>query len=262
MSTRTQPAGRVAAHPAPDPRRGPAPRRRQFLPPQHGAWAMLVVPYVAALLVAGATWVDLPLLGAWVSGYLLSYYALQALKSRRPRRYRDQLALYAALTLPLAALVVWARPAVLWYAPAYAALLSVNAWYAWRRRERALPNDLAAVAQSCLMVLLVAAVAGVGASAMTGVFAACALYFTGTAFYVKTMIRERHNPAYLRWSAGYHVAALGFSVWLGPALTGFFVWALIRSWALPRRRLTPKHVGLIEIGNCLLLLAAIGLTWG
>lgn len=260
MPTRTEPAGRPPADPASQ--RRSAPRRRQFIPPQHGAWAMLVVPYVAALVVAGTTWVDLPLMGAWLTGYLLSYYAFQAIKSRRPRRYRDQLVLYAALTLPLAAVVVWARPAVLWYAPAYAALLSINAWYAWRRRERALPNDLAAVVQSCLMVFLVATVAETGAGAMIGVFAACAFYFTGTAFYVKTMIRERHNPSYLRWSVGYHLAALGLSVWLGPALIGFFAWVLIRSWALPRRRLTPKHVGLIEIGNCLLLLAAIGFTWG
>lgn len=260
MSTRTEPAGRPPADPAS--RRRSAPRRRQFLPPQHGAWAMLVVPYAAALVVAGTTWVDLPLAGAWLAGYLLSYYAFQALKSRRPRRYRDQLLRYAALAVPLAAVVVWARPAVLWYAPAYATLLSVNAWYAWHRRERALLNDLAAVLQSCLMVFVAATVAGTSPATMVGVSLAVVAYFTGTAFYVKTMIRERDNQSFLRWSIGYHLAALGLSVWLGPALAGFFAWLLVRSWALPRRRLVPKHVGLIEIGNCLLLLAAVAFTWG
>jgi len=234
---------------------------RRFVPPQHGAWAMLVVPYLAALLVAGATWVDAPLLGAWLGGYLLSYYVFQALKSRRPRRYREQVTWYAALTAPLALLVVWARPAVLWYAPAYAALIGVNAWYAWRRRERALANDLAAVAQSCLMVFVVATVAGRPLAPVVGVFLACAAYFTGTVFFVKTMIRERGNPSYLRWSVAFHLGAFALGLWLGPALAAFFGWLLVRSWWFPRRPFTPKQLGFIEIGNSLLLLAAIALTW-
>jgi hypothetical protein len=222
---------------------------------------MLIVPYLAALLVAGTTWVDLPLFGAWLAGYLLSYYVFQALKSRRPRRYRDQLILYAALTLPLGVLVVWARPAVLGYAPAYVILLSVNAVYAWLRRERALLNDLASIVQSCLMVFLAATVAGAPPAGMVGVFLAVLAYFIGTAFYIKTMIRERGNPIYLRWSVGYHLAAFGLAAWLGPAPAAVFAGLLVRAWVLPRRGLTPKQSGFIEIGNCLLLLAAVWSTW-
>lgn len=242
-------------------RRRAGARRRRFIPPQHGAWAMLVVPYLAGVLLAGATWVHLPLAGAWLAGYLLSYYVFQALKSRRPHRYRAQLILYAAVTSPLLAVVVVARPTVLWYAPVYAALLAASAWYAWRRRERALGNDLAAVLQSCLMVFVAATVAGAAPATVAGAFTACTAYFAGTAFYVKTMIRERGNPSYRRWSVGYHLAALGLAVWLSPLLAGFFGWLLLRSWLLPGSPLKPLHVGLIEIGNCVLLVAAIWLTW-
>ena len=35
-----------------------------------------------------------------------------------------------------------------------------------------------------------------------------ALYFSGTIPFVKTMIRERNNPRYLKISIGYHVVAL------------------------------------------------------
>src|SRR5690606_20331684 len=105
-----------------------------------------------AVLVVGARWPHLPLLGAWLGGYLLSYYAGQAVKTRRPGRFRAQLVTYTAVTVPLAAAVVVARPAVLWYAPAFAALLAVNAVYAWRRRDRALGNDIALVALSSLMI--------------------------------------------------------------------------------------------------------------
>jgi hypothetical protein len=222
---------------------------------------MLVVPYLVGVLLAGRTWVDLPLLGAWLAGYLLSYYVFQALKSRRPARYRDQMVCYGAVLLPLLAVVVVARPAVLWYAPAYGVLLGLNAGYAWRRRERALGNDLASVLQSCLMVFLAATVAGVGPAEVLGAFVATTAYFAGTAFYVKTMIRERGKSSYRRWSIGYHLVALLLSGWLSPALVGFFGWLLVRAWALPKRRLTPLQVGLVEIGNCVLLLAAVVLTW-
>jgi hypothetical protein len=259
------------ARPAPTPRGG-VPVRRRFLPPQHGAWAMLAVPYLAGLVAAGYRWPDAPLLAAWISGYLLSYYALQAVKTLRPRRYRDQLLLYAAVALPLTALVVAARPEVLRYAPAYAVLLAVNVWYAARRRERALLNDLVSVLQSCLIVPVVGTVAGAGPARVAVAFALCLAYFAGTTLYVKTMIRERGNPAYRRWSVGYHLAALAFVAALATAghgwsVTGWgpygfalFAWLALRSALLPRLGLPPKRVGLLEIANCVLLLGCVALT--
>lgn len=233
--------------------------RRRFLPPQHGAWAMLAVPYLAGLLAAGYRWPDLPLAAAWLAGYLLSYYVFQAIKSRRPRRYRAQLALYGGLAAPFAAIVVVARPQLLWYAPAYAALFAANAWYAARRQERALVNDLASVAQSCLMVFVVATVAGTRPAAVLDVFALCLAYFLGTVCYVKTMIRERGNPAYRRWCIGYHVLALAAVGWLSPWAAALFAWLLLRAALLPRLGWAPKRVGLVEMANCVLLLACVAL---
>jgi YwiC-like protein len=235
--------------------------RRQFVPPQHGAWAMLLLPYLAAITVTGPRWPHLTLLAAWLTGYLASYYALQAIKARRLRRVRVQLLTYAALAVPLTAVTVAARPEVARYAPAYALLLAVNAGYAWLRRERALLNDLASVLQSCLIVFVVAAVAGVGAGRLLGVFAAVLAYFVGTVLYVKTMIRERDSAAYRRASIAYHAVALAAAVPLGPLVAGVFALLLARAWALPGRRLAPKRVGVIEIANCVLLLAAVAATW-
>jgi hypothetical protein len=220
---------------------------------------MLTVPYLAGLLAAGYRWPDAPLLGAWLAGYLLSYYVFQALKSRRPGRYRGQLVLYAALAAPLAVPVVLARPEVLWYAPAYAGLFAVNAWYAARRRERALVNDFASVLQSCLMVLVVATVAGTVTTAALGASLLCLAYFLGTVLYVKTMIRERENVSYRRWSAGYHVLALAAAGALGPWAAALFAWLVARAILLPGRALTPMRVGLIEIANSAVLLIVIAL---
>lgn len=229
---------------------------RQYLPPQHGAWAMLLVPWLAGVLVAGFHWPQVPLLGAWLAGYLLSYYALQAIKTRRAARFRPQLLLYGPITAALGAPVVVARPQVLAYAPAFAVLLLVNAYFARRRRERALVNDLASVVQGCLMVLVAATAAGVDAVRAVPAFVVVLLYFTGTACYVKTMIRERGNPAYVRLSVAYHVVALGVAALLSVPIAGLFALLAVRAAVLPRYRLTPKQVGIIEIAASVLVLVA------
>jgi FtsH-binding integral membrane protein len=229
---------------------------RQFVPPQHGAWAMLLLPYVAGVLAAGFRSPDMPLLGAWLAGYLMSYFLLQTIKTRRLRRFQQPIYLYAAATAVFVVPVVVACPRVLLYAPAYAALLAVNAWHARRRRDRALLNDLASVAQSCLIVFVVATIAGQPPAHVATPFLLTLLYFTGTVLYVKTMIRERGNPAYRRASIAFHTAALAVALWLGPLAAVVFALLLARAWLLPHRTLTPKQVGVAEIAASMLVLAA------
>jgi hypothetical protein len=218
---------------------------------------MLVVPFLVGVLLAGPAWVHLPLLVAWLGGYLLSYYVLLAVKTRRLSRVWPQVRFYAVVTVLPAALVLAVRPALLWFAPAFAALLGVNAWYAWRRDDRALVNDLASVVQGCLMVPVAAVAAGEPATSTTGAFLTVLLYFAGTVLYVKTMIRERGRASYLRASIGYHAAAVVAATALAVPLVVPFAWFLVRAAVLPRRALSPKQVGIVEILNSVALLVMV-----
>lgn len=235
-------------------------RRRQFLPPQHGAWAMLLVPFLVGVLFAGPSWTQLPLLVAWLGGYLLSYYVFLAVKTQQLSRVGPQVLVYSAVTVPAAVLVVVVRPELLSFAPLYALLAAVNAAYAWRRSERALLNDLASVVQGALMVPVAAGAAGVAPSAVLAPFMVVLLYFAGTVLYVKTMIRERGDPRYLRGSITYHAAAAVVAGILAWPLAVPFGWFLMRAAWLPHRSPTPKRIGMIEIANCVVLLVAIPLV--
>jgi hypothetical protein len=82
------------------------------------------------------------------------------------------------------------------------------------------------------------------------------LYFAGTVFYVKTVIRERDNPEYRVLSGGFHALALvvvaavfGFARDDGTAwpLLVVFVLLLVRALVVPSYRPTPKQVGIAEI---------------
>ncbi|HEY7224134.1 MAG TPA: YwiC-like family protein [Micromonosporaceae bacterium] len=239
---------------------------RKFLPPQHGAWAMLLLPWLAGTIIAGFRWLDVPLLLAWLTGYLASYYALLSVKTRRPGKVRAQLWLYGTPTVLLGALVLALRPPVLWYAPAYGLLLAVNVGYAARREDRALVNDLASVVQSCLMVFVCATVAAVPLDTVAVAFAALTAYFVGVVLHVKALIRERGNPRY-RWaSLAYHLAAFVASVWFGLALAIVFGLLAVRAWAMAGRKLRPGlaarafkpgTLGIVEVIASLALLGAL-----
>jgi hypothetical protein len=218
---------------------------------------MLGVPYLVGVVVAGPRWLHLPLLVGWLAGYLWSYFALLAVKTRRIGRTRPELVVYGAVAALAGAPVVVMRPGVLVLAPAFAALLAVNAWYARRRRDRALLNGVASAVMACLMVPAAALTSGVPLTRVADAFVALLLFFAGTVLYVKTMIRERGRPTYLRASVAFHAVALVLATSLRWPLAVPFGWFLLRAAWLPRRDLTPRHVGLLEMAGSLLLVAVV-----
>jgi hypothetical protein len=226
---------------------------RQWLPPQHGAWGMLLLPFGIGVIRGGPGWIHVPLLVAWLGGYLFSYYGQLAIKTRRPARVRPQLLGYGAATAVAGLAVLAAEPSLAWWAVAYVPLLAVNAWYARRRQDRALVNGIASTVEGSLMAFV--AVAAVGASwrPVAPDAVALLLYFVGSLLYVKTMIRERGDAGYLRASIGFHVVALAVAGWLTPALLLPFGWFAVRAVLLPRRRVSVRQVGLLELLGALLL---------
>lgn len=218
---------------------------------------MLLVPWLAGTILAGFTWVHVPLLLFWLIGYLASYYAMVAIKTRRPARVRTQLWVYATPTLLFGAVVVALRPGVLWYAPAYALLLAINVTYAARRDERAVLNDLASVLQSCLMVFVCATVAGARPGQFVVPFAVITAYFVGTIFHIKALIRERGNARYRYASIGYHVLAAVGAAFVGPIFAVVFALLALRAIILPSLRLRPGGIGIVEIVASVAVLVAV-----
>ncbi|MFI1168732.1 YwiC-like family protein [Streptomyces sp. NPDC020801] len=243
---------------------------RRWLPNQHGAWAMLVVPFLAGTLLGGPTPWHVPLLLAWLLGYLAVFHVQQWLRLRRnsrnpraaARHTRPAVVLTAAL-VPLGAALAVHAPRLLLAAACAAPLLALNCWYAWRNRERALINGLVAVVPACGMLPVALLLGGGGFEDAWRPALACLLYFAGTILYVKTMIRERNSTAYRRASGCYHAAAVGVAVVLGPWIAGFFAVCLVRALAVPALgRVRATRVGAAEAVLSLLLLVALVISFG
>src|SRR6056297_2128833 len=198
----------------PTTRRPRAQRRAAgWVPAQHGAWAMLVLPFFAGVWLSGPSIEHVPLGLLWLVGYLDFYAVGRWLRSRRnPRELAPTLA-YTAAVVPLGLTTLAADAGLLWWAAAYLPLLVASLWLTTRGAERSLVNDVLAVVAASLMAP-VAFDAGGGGDwgalwVATGVLLA---YFLGTVLYVKTMIRERGRRGYETASLVFHLLGVAAAV--------------------------------------------------
>lgn len=228
----------------------PARRRRApgWVPNQHGAWAMLASPLLLGALAAGLAWIHLPLAAFWFAGYFAFNAASLWLKSGRKSRFARPVQVYAVLAAALGLLTAALGPALVRWAPWFLIPLGVGMWAAARRRERDLLAGVTTVVGSALMTV-VAYHAGGGADLHRAAILAAGqfLYFAGTVFYVKSMIRERDNPRFLWTSIGFHAASALLLAVLAPWVAGVFVVLTVRAWWVPRLGWTPKQIGIAEI---------------
>ena len=229
---------------------------------------MLTVPLVVGAIRSGLTWAHLLLLVAWFSAYFAFYATGLWLKSRRKARYRPPVIAYAASTAALGLpLVAW-HPELLRWAVVFAPLLAVSLGYSVRRDDRAILNDLLTTGAASVMVVVAAGLGragtppgplgdltdpawfpGGGDADLWRVTLVVALYFAGTAFYVKTMIRERGSRGWLAASIAWHVGTLAVAAAVWPPAAWLMAVALLRAVVVPWRfpRATAPQIGYGEV---------------
>lgn len=229
--------------------------KQGYVPNQHGAWAMLVIPFLLGMFAAKAGWLHALLFVGWLLVYLFTFPFLQGIRTGKWKVYGKPLLFYGCMLAPVGAGLLLLHPELLKMVPWFIPLFIVNVYYAKRNRERALVNDLAAILQFSLMVFVAYEVGGgTDLRLAAELFALNAIYFIGTIFYVKTIIRERNNKRYYWYSVSYHVAACAIgAIWFPPLLLLALAVLLVRSVWAPRTGITAKKSGMMEIGYSVLV---------
>jgi hypothetical protein len=245
-------------------------KRNLRIPKEHGAWGMLYVPLALAVAAAGVWNVRVVWLALAVTLVFLARESVLAwwrarVWGRDPDNSFRMMLLYLALAAVAGApLVAFER---LWglaaFGAAAAALLVWNGQQAAKREERTVPTEVLGIAGLTLTAPAAHYVA-LGRWEATGLWlwAASALYFTSSVFYVKLRVLTAHpkRPQELesvrRWCFFYHaglaaavvaLAALGVaSAAIVLAYAPILARAFWRLWR-PARRLVLKHVGVLEI---------------
>lgn len=252
-------------------------RRQAVVPDQHGAWAFLVTPLLLGLTLSGWSWLLVPLLVGWVAAYPFSWALTGRLAAPRPHRFDRPLLIWAAVVVPPTAVLVVARPWLVWAGIVLLAGFAVNLSFARARDERALLNDLVLVAECVAAVPLTVGIVGSARdwtppwsamlTAEVGVLSvACALALVGSTLHVKSLIRERRRPGFGRASRAFALAclpAVGGVVWaadFGALLVVPFAVLAVRSLLVRDPSWRPARIGMVELACFVVLVVSAALV--
>lgn len=244
-----------------------------FIPPQHGAWAFLVVPLLVGFTVAPVSLVGLVFACAWVVAYPVGYFGGRAVVtrwrrgtwSRLARRELRRAAPWAVVLVVLAVPLVVLRPWLVLAAVAVALVWAGSMVIGYRGSERDLTNDAVLVALAVLAVPLVWLVtAGDALSSIppSGVWlatAATAVFLFGSVLHVKSLLRRAGDVSFRRLTLGYHVVALAAFAVASPWWLVGFTPALLRVVVM-RPGMRPAVIGAIETGVACCFVAAAALA--
>lgn len=224
---------------------------------QHGALAMAFVPFLYAVFTAPTFHWHLILFGiAWFFLYLFSYPFFSLFSKKPSKRNKKWAVIYLVLSLLFALPILLDNLQVLWFFLPLVALGMVQSYYARKRDERNLINDIAGI--------LTFGVVGMATYYLAepklnwAIFFHPTLFFITTTLYVKSMVRERKNPLYMELSIGLHlVLACGYLFanfsWIFTAC----LFALMRAIVVPAMDWNVKQVGMFEFLTVVIFLVSL-----
>ncbi|MCM3573180.1 YwiC-like family protein [Mesobacillus subterraneus] len=225
-----------------------------FMPKQHGAWAMLIIPYWLGAAASEIVWQHIPFFIGWLLLYLGTYPLLLMFKKKKIPFYRKWALIYMIPALVFLMVPLFTTPTIVSFGLAMIPFFMLNAYFSAKNKDRALLNDLSAI--------VVFSIAGLASSYLPSaeinenailVFAASILFFTGSTFYVKTMIREKKNSQFKWISWTYHllVPVLWFAA--GEVIVAVAALpSLFRAVVFYGKPLSVMKVGIYEIVNAVL----------
>jgi hypothetical protein len=225
-----------------------------FMPKQHGAWAMLIIPFWLGAAASEIVWQHIPFFIGWLLLYLGTYPLLLMFKKKKISFYRKWVLIYMIPALVFLMVPLFTTPTIVTFGLAMIPFFMLNAYFSAKNRDRALLNDLSAI--------VVFSIAGLASSFLPSgeinenailVFASSILFFTGSTFYVKTMIREKKNSQFKWISWTYHLLVPVLWLAAGEVIVAVAaVPSLIRAVAFYGKPLSVMKVGIYEIVNAVL----------
>lgn len=250
-------------------------KSKGWVPKQHGAWAMMIVPFLLGLIKAfqaeAVGWGHLTLFVFWMLGYFTFNSAsgwLKAAKRQRPKYVKPLLVYGVASGIFGLATLLFVGLSPLPWVLVFLPLVLPSLWLAGNRKERATIGGLLTIAAASVMVPVARYLYPSDTSDWPLIAAAAVLvfaYFFGTVLFVKTNIRERGSRGYTIASIVYHAAIVALAVVLAAlGLAGWWwtpilVAALVRAIVVPPMRIKPLQLGIIEIvlSSAILLCALV-----
>lgn len=221
-----------------------------IIPKQHGAWGMLLIPFVLGILIGKWTWYHIPLFLAWLFVYLATYPLLMYVKQPRKKGYLQCFFTYLSVTCVCAIIALFYEWRIVFFSIIMIPFFFINIYFSSQKNERALLSDICAILLFCIggIISYYFTMKTVDKNIFMIVNISF-LYFIGSTFYVKTMIREKKNLTYRFVSWGYHTILVIACLIVSPWVSIIFIPSLIRSIVLYGRNISILKVGILETIN-------------
>jgi hypothetical protein len=222
-----------------------------FLPKQHGAWAMTIIPFWLGVINGGFMWQHIPFFIGWLLLYLATYPMLLLFKKKKISFYAKWTAIYMIPALLFLLVPLVTMPSIIYFGLLMIPFFIINAYYTSQNKDRALMNDFSAIGAFSLAGL---ASSYLGQGQVTAgailVFSVSIFFFVGCTFYVKTMIREKRNLTFKWISWVYHMLLLVCGVIFGYWIVAIaYIPSLVRAMLFYGKQLSPMKIGIYEIVN-------------
>ena len=239
-------------------------------PPQHGAWAFLIVPAVTASFLGAGNRIGVLFFLVWVSGYPVSYFLGRALIARirkgtwtsKARSELHYLLPWLIINGAASITLLIVRPWIISYGILVLVLWAISVYLSWAGRERGMVNDLLLIGLASIAPLLMyqaavnhASLRGLPHSIWISALMSL-LFFAGSVVHVKALIREAKNRNWHYGSIIFHATVLALLLLFAkPWILAIpFVLALLRTLVI-KPGLRPGTLGVVELGVSISLIA-------
>ena len=116
-----------------------------LLPKQHGAWAMLLIPFFLEMFSAGPTkWHTLLFIG-WLFLYLATFPFIMLIRKKQVQLHRKWSIIYGSIAIISLLPLLFVKFTLLYFGLAMIPLFLINIYFAKQNNERAFINDLVAI---------------------------------------------------------------------------------------------------------------------
>lgn len=227
-----------------------------LLPREHGAWAMWLAPFIIGILTTRMNWAHLLLLISIFFAYISISAFLQGIRRPSERRSAWRYAgTYFAIALLAGLPLLYLYPMLIYIPIGVIPIFAGSLYYVKQKKERALLNDLLAIL-ALNTTFFASSMLGYGNlerinSGMFILYLWQILFFFGSVLFVKSLIREKHNPVFKRAATIYMalLPIIGF-IFSGVFMMTAYLFSTIRLFAVPpNKAITSKTIGIIEIFN-------------
>lgn len=230
-----------------------------YIPREHGAWAMLIVPYWVGAFISGVQWSHLIFFFGILSLYFAQAPLLTFVRNPKHKDVWPSFFVYVMIGFTLITPYLFNNLALLKIGLCIIPLFFINIYFAKTKRERLFINDFVAIVALSALMLLAYRLTEPALTVQIFIYMIIVIiFFTSTVFHVKSHIREKKNKQFHKYSLIYHIAIVVVAFvfqWFGAAVA--FIFNFVKT-LLPKNMFnSPKKIGIIEIVNSTLFFILI-----